>query len=57
MGCPVLEGGDVMYRHAEKDLRSWLDHGKGALLVYGARQVGKTWLIREMLRRSGRSYL
>ena len=46
-----------MYRHAEKDLRSWLDHGKGALLVYGARQVGKTWLIREMLRRSGRSYL
>lgn len=41
-----------MFRYAETRIQRWIDQGKGALLIYGARQVGKTWLIREMLQRN-----
>ena len=41
-----------MYRNAETRIQSWIDKSKKALLIYGARQVGKTWLIREMLNRN-----
>lgn len=37
-----------MYRKALSDLTSWKDRaGRKPLIVRGARQVGKTWLIRE----------
>ena len=37
-----------MYRQAIEDLRAWRDHSKRKpLLITGARQVGKTWLMRE----------
>lgn len=36
-----------MEREAAKSIKEWLDHGKEALLVTGARQIGKTYLIRE----------
>ena len=39
-----------MEREAAKGIKEWLDHGKEALLVTGARQIGKTYLIRECLR-------
>ena len=39
-----------MEREAAKSIKEWLDHGKEALLVTGARQIGKTSLIRECLR-------
>ena len=45
-----------MYRDAEERVQAWLDSGRRALLIYGARQVGKTWLIREMFQRNGISY-
>lgn len=41
-----------MYRDAEKRIQKWIDNSRKALLIYGARQVGKTWLIREMLNRN-----
>ena len=41
-----------MYRYAESRLRQWLAQGKSALLIHGARQVGKTWLIREVLQQT-----
>lgn len=46
-----------MFRTDEVRIQRWIDSGKGALLIYGARQVGKTWLIREMLKRNEIHYL
>jgi uncharacterized protein len=45
-----------MYRFIEEKLQNWIDHGKKALLLDGARQVGKTYIIREMLTRNHVSY-
>lgn len=45
-----------MYRVYEKRIQNWIETGKKALLIYGARQVGKTWLIREMLKRNNISF-
>lgn len=45
-----------MYRICEKRLQNWIDSSKKALLIYGARQVGKTYLIREMMRRNNISF-
>jgi len=37
-----------MYRYSIKELIKWkLDKRKKPLIVLGARQVGKTWLIKE----------
>jgi len=44
-GVPVM-----LFRKAEKDILSWIRTSKNALLVSGARQVGKTWSIRNCLR-------
>ena len=38
-----------MYRFCESKINAWLDRGHGALLVSGARQVGKTYIIRKVL--------
>jgi len=39
---------EKMYRTAIKSLVTWkLNRSKKPLLVLGARQVGKTWLIKE----------
>lgn len=45
-----------MYRTYEERIQYWIDNSKKALLIYGARQVGKTYLIREMLKRNNISY-
>lgn len=45
-----------MYRVYENLIQRWIDESTKALLIYGARQVGKTYLIREMLKRNGISY-
>ena len=42
-----------MYRKASADMREWLNNSNKALLVTGARQIGKTWLIRDEIDRSG----
>ena len=41
-----------MYRKYEEKIHNWIDIGKKALLIYGARQVGKTYLIRKVLNRN-----
>lgn len=45
-----------MYRKYEERIQNWIDNSKKALLIYGARQVGKTYLIRKMLKKNGISY-
>lgn len=40
----------VLYRKVKKDIESWILNGKDALLITGARQVGKSYLIRETLK-------
>ena len=40
-----------MYRNALKNLKSWLgSETRKPLVLRGARQVGKTWLVRELAR-------
>ena len=46
-----------MKRQYENKIQDWIDNSNKALLIYGARQVGKTYLIREMLNRNDISYL
>lgn len=41
-----------MYRKESKTIQKWLDTTKKALLVTGARQTGKTWLIRDEIKKS-----
>ncbi len=45
-----------MFRLCEQQFQNWIDTSKKALLIYGARQVGKTYLVREMLKRNNISY-
>ncbi len=45
-----------MFRKYEQIIQKWVETSSNALLVYGARQVGKTYLIREMLKRNNISY-
>ena len=36
-----------MYRKESINIREWINNSNKALLVTGARQTGKTWLIRD----------
>ena len=47
----------MLMRKAEERIRDWIRSSKNALLVSGARQVGKTWSIRNCLRAEGCDYL
>ena len=47
----------MLARTAEKEIRKWIRNPKTALLVSGARQVGKTWSIRKCLGESSASWL
>ncbi len=47
----------MLERKAEKYINSWIKNPKRALLVAGARQVGKTFSIRRCLRDSGSHYI
>ena len=50
--------GDFMLeRSAKKYIDSWIQSGRDALLITGARQIGKTYLIKECLRKSGVPYV
>lgn len=41
-----------MKRQCEERIQEWIDNSDKALLIYGARQVGKTYAIREVLKRN-----
>ena len=47
----------MLIRKAEQEIRTWVNNSKTALLVTGARQVGKTWSIRKCLREEDCDYL
>ena len=47
----------MISRKAEKVIKNWIEQENKALLVTGARQIGKTFLIRECLKASGRPYV
>lgn len=47
----------MLYRTAKKEINQWINSGEDALLVTGARQIGKTSLIRQCLRESGLNYI
>lgn len=47
----------MIYRKAEAEIKDWIQNEKKALLVTGARQIGKTYLIRECLKSSGFPYV
>lgn len=47
----------MIYRKIEKEIQNWIQQEKKALLVAGARQIGKTYLIRECLKNSEYPYV
>ena len=42
-----------MYRKDSAFIADWINNSNKALVVTGARQIGKTWLIREEIKKSG----
>lgn len=47
----------MLYRKVAKQVNEWIDNGDDALLITGARQVGKTYLIRQLLKDKKRDYV
>ena len=47
----------MLWRKRQKDIINWIYNGKEALLVTGARQVGKTFLIEETLKETNSDYV
>ena len=43
----------MLKRKVQLQIEEWIANGKDSLLVTGARQTGKTFIIRELLKRSG----
>lgn len=41
-----------MYRKCSEEIHEWIKNSKKALLVTGARQTGKTWIIRDEIEKS-----
>lgn len=47
----------MLYRSAKNEIYDWIENKSDALLVTGARQIGKTYLIRECLNEKQCSYV
>ena len=47
----------MLKRNAANFITDWIDNKSDALLVTGARQIGKTYTIRECLKKSGHQYI
>lgn len=47
----------MLKRKIEKDIMRWIERSEKALLVYGVRQAGKTFIIRECLETAGCDYI
>ena len=47
----------MIQRKARNVVKDWIDNGKDAFLITGARQIGKTYLIRQCLKESGIPYI
>lgn len=47
----------MLHRKIEKKINDWINNSKKALLIDGARQVGKTYIIRNVLESEGCEYV
>ncbi len=47
----------MLKRKISYDIEKWIDNSKKALIIYGARQVGKTYIIRFILSQKGKDYI
>ena len=47
----------MLHRKIEKQITEWIQHDKRALLIYGVRQAGKTFIIRECLKNASRGFV
>lgn len=47
----------MLFRKREKDIAEWINNNDNALLITGARQVGKTYLINKVLEKSGYDFV
>ena len=47
----------MLNRKIEKDIMHWIEDSDKALLVYGVRQAGKTFVIRKCLQKAGCDYI
>lgn len=47
----------MLKRKIEKDIIHWIETGEKALLIYGVRQAGKTFIIRECLKAADCDYI
>ncbi len=47
----------MLKRKIEKEINQWISDGKSALLIYGVRQAGKTYIIRHCLKEAGCNYV
>ena len=47
----------MLKRKIEKDIMRWIEHSEKALLIYGVRQAGKTFIIRECLKAADCDYI
>ena len=46
----------MLKRKIEREIGHWFDNSKKALILYGARQVGKTFIIRSVLEEREENY-
>lgn len=53
----VLENVIMLRRDVENEIYEWISNDNRALLIDGARQVGKTFIIRECLKKSDYTYV
>ena len=47
----------MLKRKIEKEIMHWIESSDKALLIYGVRQAGKTFIIRECLKAAGCDYI
>ena len=47
----------MLKRKIEKDIEKWIKNSEKALLIYGVRQAGKTFIIRKCLETAGYNYI
>ena len=47
----------MLKRKIEKDIMHWIEGSDKALLIYGVRQAGKTFIVRECLKTAGCDYI
>jgi len=52
-----VEVDKMLYRKVQKDIEKWLNDEQDALLITGACQVGKSFLIRETLKKNKINYV